>query len=400
MIPASRPENEDERQRRLDELQILDTLEEQAYDDLTSLAAHICNTPIALVSLVDRDRQWFKSHRGLDATETPRDMAFCAHAILDERVMVVENAREDARFRDNPLVTGEPHVIFYAGAPLILGDNIRVGTLCVIDNHPRGLSATQLDALHALARQVVSQLELRLRLRDLSQLDRTKDAFISMVSHELRTPLTAIHGSLGLVRSSVAGKLPPQAAELVDVAYRNGERLLAIVNDILDLAKLEAGKVALKLERLDVEGLLRQAVTLNRPLCERLGCAIDLQRTDGDALPLIVAGDEQRLLQVLGNLISNAAKFTHPGDTILLGFGRKGNQAVVEVTDHGPGIPADKIGELFTRFNQLEMGSDAKLPGTGLGLHICKLLVDQHQGAIGCRSSPGEYTTFHFSLPL
>lgn len=400
MIPASRPENEDERQRRLDELQILDTLEEQAYDDLTSLAAHICNTPIALVSLVDRDRQWFKSHRGLDATETPRDMAFCAHAILDDRVMVVENAREDARFRDNPLVTGEPHVIFYAGAPLVLGDNIRVGTLCVMDNHPRGLSATQLDALHALARQVVSQLELRLRLRDLSQLDRTKDAFISMVSHELRTPLTAIHGSLGLVRSSVAGKLPPQAAELVDVAYRNGERLLAIVNDILDLAKLEAGRVALRLERLDVEGLLRQAVTLNRPLCERLGCAIDLQRTDGDALPLIVAGDEQRLLQVLGNLISNAAKFTHPGDTILLGFGRKGNQAVVEVTDHGPGIPADKIGELFTRFNQLEMGSDAKLPGTGLGLHICKLLVDQHQGAIGCRSSPGEYTTFHFSLPL
>jgi len=398
MISAPLPKNEAARQQSLDELQILDTLEEQAYDDLTLIAAQICQAPIALVSLVDRDRQWFKSHHGLDARETPRELAFCAHAILDDHAFVVEDTLKDERFHDNPLVTSGPNVKFYAGAPLILRGNIRVGTLCVIDDHARPFSEMQRRALEALARQVVSQLELRLQLQALTRLDRTKDEFISMVNHELRTPLTSINGSLSLIRNQVTGEIPPQAMQLIDVAYRNGERLLNIVNDILDVSKLEAGKMEMEMAPFEVLPFLQKAIELNRPYCDAYGCKLELRPLDSSS-PAQVKGDENRLLQVMNNLISNAAKFTHASDTVEIHVLQKDDQVQVGVTDHGPGIPQDKLKDLFTKFKQLSKDSNAKAPGTGLGLSICKLIVEQHGGNIGCESVPGKHTTFQFTLP-
>jgi GAF domain-containing protein len=140
---------------------ILDTDSEQSYDDITFLAAHLCDVPIALISLVDADRQWFKSKVGLEVSETSRDVSFCAHAILGDKTLVVRDAREDERFRDNPLVLGEPHIVYYAGVPLCTSEGARIGTLCVIDHRPRELSDVQIRSLEALARQVVLQLELK-----------------------------------------------------------------------------------------------------------------------------------------------------------------------------------------------------------------------------------------------
>lgn len=177
MKPAPLPPGETQRLAALHDCALLDTLPEKCFDDLTHLASHICGAPIALISLVDSDRQWFKSKVGIDAPETPRDIAFCGHVILHPEVMVVRDALQDERFQDNPLVTGSPGVRFYAGAPLEIDNGLRLGTLCVIDTVPRELSDVQRDALAALARQVVAQIELRRHLVALQEASRRQSLF-------------------------------------------------------------------------------------------------------------------------------------------------------------------------------------------------------------------------------
>lgn len=177
MKPAPLPPGETQRLAALHDCSLLDTLPEKCFDDLTHLASHICGAPIALISLVDSDRQWFKSRVGIDAPETPRDIAFCGHVILHPEVMVVRDALQDERFHDNPLVTGSPGIRFYAGAPLEIDNGLRLGTLCVIDTVPRELSDVQRDALAALARQVVAQIELRRHLVALQEASRRQSLF-------------------------------------------------------------------------------------------------------------------------------------------------------------------------------------------------------------------------------
>jgi GAF domain-containing protein len=159
--------NEAARLESLHQYQILDTEPEKVFDDLTRLAAHICGTPFALVSLSDTSRQWFKSKVGLEATEAPRDIAFCAHAILQSNVFIIPDTLADERFATNPLVISEPHIRFYAGAPLITSEGHALGTLCVLDCVPRQLQAQQVEALQALSREVMTQLELHRNLVDL-----------------------------------------------------------------------------------------------------------------------------------------------------------------------------------------------------------------------------------------
>ncbi|MEL6321412.1 MAG: GAF domain-containing protein, partial [Cyanobacteria bacterium J06626_14] len=217
-----RPQNEPERLAKLLEYEVLDSLPEQSYDDLTAIAAHICGTPIALVSLLDSDRQWFKSHHGIDVTETPREHAFCNYTITQpDAMLVVADALEDERFQKNPLVLENPNIRFYAGTSLINPEGMPLGTLCVIDHTPRELTSQQREVLCALGRQVMAQLELRRKATQLQQekqalqqalqqLRLTQSSLIEIektsaignlvidITQRLSNPLTFIHGNLAI----------------------------------------------------------------------------------------------------------------------------------------------------------------------------------------------------------
>jgi GAF domain-containing protein len=171
-MTAPPPQNETKRLKVLWQYEVLDTVPEEVFDDLTELAAQICEAPMAMISLVDEKRQWFKSRVGLSLNETPRDLSFCAYAINQPDLFIVPDATKDDRFAGYPLVTSEPKVRFYAGAPLITPDGYALGTLCVIDRVPRELRAEQKQALRTLARHVVTQLELRRRSRELGDIRR------------------------------------------------------------------------------------------------------------------------------------------------------------------------------------------------------------------------------------
>jgi GAF domain-containing protein len=206
------PKNEKKRLRVLWQYEVLDTVPEEIFDDLTELAARICEAPIALISLVDEERQWFKSKVGVSLSETSRDISFCAHTITQSDLFVVPDATLDPRFAKNPLVVSEPRIRFYAGAPLITPDGYALGTLCILDKNPRELRADQKQALRILARHVVSQLELRRRSRELADARRECE--------KLRNELEKLRAELSKVRSKLPKGKPQSRMPATRVSKR------------------------------------------------------------------------------------------------------------------------------------------------------------------------------------
>ena len=276
-------------------------------------------------------------------------------------------------------------------------------SLAAFEMTHRGLQETTAslrDSNSQLQQRIRSVLDehsaTRTQLEEQRRLERLKDEFISIVSHELRTPLTSIHGSLGLVSEGRAGELPPKAAQLVDIAYRNSQRLVRLATDLLDLQKIESGSLAFDLRSHDLAGLLEAAVEANQPYGARFEVALVLGDMPCDACVLV---DADRIMQVLTNLLSNAAKFSPPHARVTLGAERRGAEVRVRVTDRGPGIPRDFRDRIFQRFAQADSSTTRQREGTGLGLSISKAIVEHLGGRIGFESQEGAGTTFFIDLP-
>ena len=225
--------------------------------------------------------------------------------------------------------------------------------------------------------------------------DRMKNDFISTVSHELRTPLTSISGSLGLISAGMAGKIPEEAHNLVQIASNNSDRLVRLINDILDIEKIESGRMEIAFFPIQVWSLLEMAVESNRGFAERFGISIEISEAPEDAR---VLGGIDQLMQVFTNFLSNAIKFSPLRSTIDVGARRTSGGAIrFFVTDHGRGIPMDFRDRIFDKFTQADQG-ERRESGTGLGLSICKLLIERHQGKVGFVSEIDIGSTFYFDL--
>ena len=227
------------------------------------------------------------------------------------------------------------------------------------------------------------------------RLDRMKDEFISTVSHELRTPLTSLRAALGLIAGGVLDQRPEKTSQMMDVATGNCDRLVRLVNDILDFERMGAGRLPMQFSEADAHDLLRRAADLHRPGAEKANISLRI-----DAMPVPLWVDRDRILQTLGNLIGNAIRFSPAGSEILLrAYARHGIEAVLSVEDQGRGIPAEKLDVIFERFQQVDASDSRDMGGAGLGLAICRKIVRQHGGRIWAESVVGQGSRFQFTVP-
>ncbi|WP_217525119.1 ATP-binding protein [Vibrio metschnikovii] len=635
------PEEESERQKTLDKTGLLNSGSEARFDRITRLAQQIFSVPIALISLVDRDRQWFKSRQGLDAQQTPREISFCGHAILNSEIFVIENALVDQRFCDNPLVMGAPDIRFYAGAPLHSTKGYRIGTLCLIDSQPRSFSSKQRSMLKDLAatvealiqaeelsnerlgkltaqlpgvvyqfqrfasgkitfpfsspqildlygitpeqaaqdaspaferihpddlqaisdsiehsantleywqatyrvryqgqdyrwfagqakperlsdgsvlwhgylhdiheqeqaRQTTERNEARLRslfdfspigialndfetgqfldlnnaliaptdytreefialsywditpqeyqsleeqalanlnttgrygpfekeyirkdgsrypvrlqgmlskeqdgrtviwslIEDITErrkLDKMKDQFISTISHELRTPLTSIKGSLNLLAGGAVGSISDKAQALLVTAERNAQRLTTLINDLLDMEKLVAGKMPMTFLKQPLGPLLDETIDSLSSYAQQHNVVL---QCSGSWPAVQVNVDGQRLIQALSNLLSNAIKFSPQGEAITIKVQQQDTNIHILVRDRGQGVAPEFEDRLFQRFSQADSSDTRKLPGTGLGLAITQEICQQLGGSVMYRQPNGRGAEFIIQLPI
>ncbi|RYZ71244.1 MAG: hybrid sensor histidine kinase/response regulator, partial [Proteobacteria bacterium] len=395
MIKAEKPVEEALRLQALHEYKVLDTLTEREFDDLTKIASFICQTPVALITLIGEDRQWHKSRIGTDIQQVPRDLAFCSHTILSDETMIVTDFTKDVRFHDHPLVIEGPCARFYAGAPLITPSGMRIGSLCVLDFAPRELSSDQIEALESLARQVVVLLEMRLSLTRLEEsrlaaVEATNEAnravkikteFLANISHEIRTPM---NGIIGMTQVMLDGNVQPEDRGRVEIIRDCGRTLLSLINDILDFSKLESGNVEFESQPFDLHAAARGTIELFKPLAAQKN--LDIELSIDPEMPNWYAGDVTRVTQVLTNLLSNAIKFTSSGkievtiDSLIESLSSGHHLVHVTVKDSGIGIPVELQDRLFLSFSQVDASITRRFGGTGLGLAICRSLCENMGG--------------------
>lgn len=396
MIAPEFPINESARLKAVQAYQLLDTLPENDFDTITSLVSNVIEVPISLVTLLDTDRNFLKSHHGVPFNESPRAISFCGHAILSEDdLFIIEDARIDERFKDNPLVK-EHSAIFYAGAPLINADGFALGTLCVFDTKPRVLNKKQKEMLIVLAKQVVQLFELRknnIELREvrkeLEHQNKKLKNFAGHVSHDMKMPLANMIITADILKKKYEEKLDEKALEYLSYLKRSSFTLSEYISNLLE--HYESDKIENSFESFYVNHLLEDLVDL---LQINTNCDINFPEEDIEMTCNRVA-----LEQILLNLIGNSLKYNDKENTIInISCSITNDFYNFSVSDNGVGIPEDKLESIFDLFSTVGNLDRNGNKGHGIGLSTVQNLVKSLGGSISVNSNYGEKTTFSFSV--
>ena len=382
-----------------------------ALDKLCSLAAAHLGTPINLVSLVGETEQRFAAKTGIDAESTPRELAFCAHTIMTPEPLIVENASGDARFADNPLVTGAPGIGAYAGIPLETAPGLRIGSFCAIDLQPRRFSESEiawlsdlasiavaiieahrvtLDLDDRLGQAAVMQAELARYASDLERSNQELDDFAAVLSHDLKAPIRRIGFFLPQILEAIRTGDSEQALGDFEVVQRANDHMDALIDTLTGYCKLKQRNVSFGTIRM--EDAVRDALDILAPDIKETGASIS-----HEGLPEI-KGNLPMIVQLLQNLISNAMKYCRADHPVIgISAAEKDQYWQFAVRDNGIGIEKASWKKIFDPFQRLH-GSEA-YDGIGLGLTTCRKIVERHAGQIWCESKPGEGASFYFTLP-
>lgn len=398
MISPKEHDREKERIKELESYSIMDTLSEADYDNLTAIASEICGTPVSLVSLVDDKRQWFKSHHGVEATETPKEFAFCGHAINDPSdIFIIPDARKDERFHDNPIVVEHPNVVFYAGVPLLGNDRLPLGTLCVIDQKPKLLSQGQRDSLIALANQVMNllkhrrdKMQLEEALNTLEEKNQELEQFAMIAAHDLKSPLKNIVVMLDIFAKEYGSAIDKTGKEMLELIDKSADRLKRLIDGLLEYSssgkkiREQYSTIDLKLLMDDVAGLFtfdeNNKITLISSLKE-------------------IHTNKTAVEQILINLIGNAIKYSDEGLVeIEIRISENDSFYEFQVEDNGWGIDPEFTHKIFQIFEVVVTKDKFGQTGNGIGLATVKKIVEALGGTIRVESELGKGSKFTFTL--
>ncbi len=392
------PENESQRLKALHDLQLYPVTPEDNFDNITKLASFICKTPVSLITIIGRDKQWMKAATGTDVTEIDRDYSHCTHAILEPgNLMEVRDTREDMRFADNPFTKGQPPILFYAGMPLKAPNGAAMGTLCVLDTEPRSLDDGQKEALKALARQVENLFELRRQNLHLQKVreqlnvrnTQLKD-FAGTVAHDMKMPLANIIITSDLLRAKYGEQFDLQGKEYLQYLKQSSFKLSNYIQGILEHYESDT-LTAHNCEEFDIHDLLEGIIDL---LNIDYDCVINLPEENK-----IIHGNRSALEQIFLNLIGNSLKYTSTEKILInIHFREDKDFYYFAVEDNGIGIPQDKQEEIFELFTVLAEADRSGNRGNGIGLSTVKKLILSLDGAIKVKSRVKEGTTIEFSV--
>jgi len=384
--------SEEERIVALQRYHILDTPVEGAYDRLTKLIANLLKMPCAVISLVDKNRVWYKSAYGIDFSQTDRDAGFCAAAMNTGDLFMVEDACNHVDAAGKSLVSGDFGLRFYAGVPLITKDGFTLGMFSVMDKQPRTLNAQEVEILKDLRDIVMDQIEQRL---DSRRSMARQNQLLNTTAHDLKNPLTTIPVRADLIKMKKDN--PDMVDNLCDQIKIASLNMVRIIDELLHAGTIDAGKVQLLLIKVNVSFLVSNVVSMNQLLADRKDQQIQFQ-SDGD---LYVNADEGKLAEIVDNLINNAIKYSPPGSSIYVSVKQMGLKAIITVDDRGLGLTSNDLEKLYQPFTRLSAVPTGGEHSTGLGLSIVKILVEAHQGTIRAESEgKNKGARFIVDLPL